>query len=668
MTRRPGTRSSPPAPVCIPCTTGTIHVVVFLQTVCWDTDRTLGLQSPDRLFTGVTVNLKRGDRRDISKPTNAAGEATFEALEPGSYTVEVVKTGFDDVTNDVLFEDPQDQECARSSADVSVHETTEVLRVMRRQGLECKRKHSAPNPTGRDGLSLSAILWTSEPWILVLRDVIWLVLLAAAVTLAIVAFASADPPKVFLPGAAAIAAICFGLWAYIGNVIFGMGFGIPSIIAAFLMFIALTVVTIMAAVASAMFPGLPKPDPFGYPILAGMWVGFAWGFCGGRREHYNKDELLHPIISAILGAIVALALSIVFFVANGMDFSVGYFFAMLAVLILGAALGGVAGLLGFTFVNDGLTKQPFNITDFELPFTGERYCVQQHRGFISHYFKRHPPRVDPEGSYLAWNQDEECSYDFSLEEGARLLNCKEGHIVAYDDSQSGNVRTSRIVRVPKPGGGFKDEDQPNTQANYIAVRHPDRTVAKYLHLMNRGISGSDWNPTIGDAVTCHTEENHFNPEHVEDNPLHVHTGQVLGANGDVGISMFPHLHLYVMKPPPYTPVIASGEGPVDMPPDTKYVAFHYKHGRCWSMRKYRSTNIDKGMLVVPPNYPPFNPGGDPTDGTPIPGMPPGTSSGPTPPAPPTPPLPPTPGMPPLPGGSPTPPAGGAPTPPTPPST
>src|SRR3954453_19969455 len=97
----PGSGTTPPGGRCIPCTTGTIRVTVYLQTVCWDTDPALGLDTPDRLFTGVTVRVHRGPAVLEEKLTDGAGQAIFEALDaPGSYSVYVEKTGFDDISED----------------------------------------------------------------------------------------------------------------------------------------------------------------------------------------------------------------------------------------------------------------------------------------------------------------------------------------------------------------------------------------------------------------------------------------------------------------------------------------------------------------------------------------------------------------------------------------
>jgi hypothetical protein len=651
----------PPGTKCIPCTTGTLQVNVYLQTVCWDTDRTLGLNSPDRPFTGVMVTVWDGGTRVDSKMTDTIGEAIFEGLDAGEvggsgkdYDFMVSKEGFDDKTGDVQFADPKIQAMTPTTVHIDVHQTTYALRVLRRTGLECTRKHSAPAASGISGTGLGPIFWSHEPWLLVLRDLLWVLSGAAAVIVGFAAFAGAPHGTPFLPGAIACAAICLAYFGYFGGVIFGIAFGIPAILVAFVAFLVIAVLAIISAAAPS-FLHLPPPDPWGFPILAGTWVGFGYGWIPQRRSAYNckgLESLVHPIISAVLGLGTALALCLLLLGPNATDLNdAGRAVAFVLVLIGGALFGGVAGLLGFCFVNEGQTKLNFALSDFLLPFAGQRYCVQGHRGFISHYFRRSREPAQ-------WmDYDEEPSYDWSMPEAARLLCVKEGHIVAFDDSQVGNSRSS-----PK-----------NTQANYIAVRHFDKTTAKYLHLMTNGIVGPGWNQQLSTAVTVNTVENAFDPTAVAPNPLHVHAGQVLAANGDVGISMFPHLHLYLMKAPPL-PAQTTGTGPYDPAPDSHYVGFKFQDGdtqshggRCWSMRKYTSSNVDNGLLVIPPDNPPFNPGGTATNGDPVPGSPLATSSsgsssgsGSTPPTPtPTPPA-----TPPLPGTSSGPPPGTTPPVPT----
>jgi hypothetical protein len=634
----------PPGTRCIPCTTGTLQVNVYLQTVCWDTDRTLGVNSPDRPFTGVMVTVWDGGTRIDSKMTDSTGIAIFEALDAGEvggsgkdYDFMVSKEGFEDKTDDVQF-DPATQPITSLRAHIDVHQTTHALRVLRRTGMECTRKHSAPTPSGMSGPSLGPIFWSNEPWLLVLRDLLWVLSGTAALIVGIAGFAAAPQGTPFMPGAIACAAICLAYFGYFGGVIFGIAFGIPAILVAFAAFLVIAVLAIISAAAPS-FLHLPPPDPWGFPILAGTWVGFGYGWIPQRRSAYNckgMESLIHPIISAILGLGTALALCLILLGPNKTDLNdAGRVIAFVLVLIAGALFGGVAGLLGFCFVNEGQTKLNFTISDCLLPFAGQRYCVQGHRGFISHYFRR---SRDPAN----WmDYDEEPSYDWSMPEGARLLCVKEGHVVAFDDTQAGNSRSSPS----------------KSQANYIAVRHFDKTTAKYLHLMNNGVTGPGWNEQLGTAVTVNTVENAFDPTVVTPNPLHVHAGQVLAANGDVGISMFPHLHLYVMKAPPLPPQ-TTGTGPYDPAPDSHYLAFKFQDGdtqshggRCWAMRKYTSSNVDKGLLVIPPDSPPFNPGGDATNGDPVPGSPlaagssSSSSGSPTPPSP----TPPVPGAPPLPG-------------------
>src|SRR5262249_23001346 len=116
---------------------------------------------------------------------------------------------------------------------------------------------------------------------------------------------------------------------------------------------------------------------------------------------------------------------------------------------------------------------------------------------------------------------------------------------------------------------------------------------KYLHLKKNSVSAV--NSKIRDCVTKHGDEGGFTgaDSEMESNPLHVYAGQRIALTGDVGISMFPHIHFYVQLP-------ASG-GSVNHPP-VKFkdddVSGH--DGQCWSMRKYESSNMDLGAVQVPP--------------------------------------------------------------------
>ena len=268
----------PPGTRCIPCTTGTLQVNVYLQTVCWDTDRTLGVNSPDRPFTGVMVTVWDGGTRIDSKMTDSTGVAMFDALDAGEvggsgkdYDYMISKEGFEDKTDDVQF-DPDTQKITPLRAHIDVHQTTHALRVLRRTGMECTRKHSAPTPSSVSGLSLGPIFWSHEPWLLVLRDLLWVLSGTAALIVGIAGFAAAPQGTPFMPGAIASAAICLAYFGYFGGVIFGIAFGIPAILVAFAAFLVIAVLAIISAAAPS-FLHLPPPDPWGFPILAGTWVG-----------------------------------------------------------------------------------------------------------------------------------------------------------------------------------------------------------------------------------------------------------------------------------------------------------------------------------------------------------------------------------------------------------
>ncbi len=684
----------PPGTRCIPCTTGTLKVNVYLQTVCWDTDRTLGLQSPDRPFTGVKVTVMDGSTTVDSKMTDGSGLAVFDALDAGEvggsgkdYTFTVSKDGFDDITEDnkAISFDEKTQKLTPASVHIDVHQTTDALRVLRRKmrdfsdpnkppgpGLECSRKHSTPTPQPFPGTSLGPIFWQGEPGLLVLRDVIWLIAGAVALITGLVGFLSAPSGSPFMPGAIAAAGICLALFGYFGGVIFGIVFGTITSILAFLAFVALTIVTIIS-VSAPGFMHLPPPDPWGYPILAGTWAGFVYGWLPHRRSAYNSrgwECLIHVfIIGPLLGGATAAVVSALLLGPAHADLSKngGQAAAYVLVIVGGLLFGGLANLLGFCFVNEGQTKLTSDafLTGFLLPYAGERYCVQGHRGFISHFFRRsRDPNWGP--------QDEETSYDWSLPQAARLLCVKEGHIVDFDDTQDGSTfKPPDAASLPSIHDDERKLPKDKDQANYIAIRHYDRTTAKYLHLMTDGIIGDDWNPKLAERLSTINVENAFRWDQVSANPLHVHAGQVVGGNGNIGISMFPHLHLYLQKAPPLKDQPA-GSDDYDPPSDSHYAPFKFDDpdvqghgGRCWSMRKYASSNVDNGLLVVPDDNPPFNPGGSATNGDPVPGSPlapssSGSSSGgtgttPPPPTPP-PPTPPPPTLPPPGTTPPTPPS------------
>lgn len=567
---RPGTEAAPPGGVCHKCTDGALKVKVYLQTVCWDTDLTLGVRSPDRPFNGVEVSIS-GPTSQPPKPTAGNGEVTFSGLTPGSYSVSVQKTGFTDETTTIPSPPPDiTADMLTGPHQVTERATADAVRIMRRNGLRCHRKHSAKTG-GAPGTRriVLPILWlgNDEPWVMILRDTLWL---AALVTMAIA----------LATGNLALGAWCAAFAAYLTTVIFGQGAGVPVMTVAFAGYVAMLAVSILAL---TMGFGLPKPNPLWLGAASAIWIGFGWALARGRRPEYFNSKPLEIIIAGILGTVMALML---FFMAGGSLGSPQGFWAtagavMVVVLIaaVGFASGALGGLFSHTFTNEGKVENPrwHTQTDYLLPFVGEHYCVQGLRGFISHTF-------DP--------GDQEYAQDWEFPLGTPILASKEGHIVWTKEDEDGAKGMSVL-------GLFRILGDGNETPNEIHVEHRDESVAEYLHLRKGGI----------------TEINSLIPAAVKAQPLHVHAGHRIAAAGNVGISMFSHLH-FMVKYKPGT--AARGELSARRP-----VKFQdgdtASHGnRCFSMRKYASSNVDRGMAVAPDDDPPFKPGGAPTDGTPPP--------------------------------------------------
>ena len=75
------------------------------------------------------------------------------------------------------------------------------------------------------------------------------------------------------------------------------------------------------------------------------------------------------------------------------------------------------------------------------------------------------------------------------------------------------------------------------------------------------------------------------------NPVHCWEGQQLAATGNVGISMFSHLHFQVH-------LAARENGRATKPVKFSDVSVAIHEGRCFSMRKYRADNVDRGPVQV----------------------------------------------------------------------
>lgn len=589
MSSTPPGGGTAPGGACVPCTTGNLHVRVFLQTVCWDTDPMLGEETPDRPFNGVFVYISG----PTSKPrqTSINGEAFFSGLAPGTYTVRVEKAGFDDVSQDIYDNNPVAAVFTRdilvNSYEVTEHNTTEAVRVMRREydsgrapvgskHLECKRKHTVKIPGVPGTRSIWSPLfwfWESEPWIMWLRDLLWVL----CMVFMIAGFATDNP----LMG-------CFfaSFAAYLLNIIFGM---IPGVIAITLAGVGWIVAMVLASIEYAMGG---HPSPIWICFLNATWVGFLYALAVGRTKEFYNSEKLHIILGGIIGAVVG---AVLFFVFGAFPWpsdtaeQVGIVLLVILIIALAFVFAAVAAMLSHVFMNDNKLEGHLHwLEDFLLPYAGEHYCVQGHRGFISH---------------STLNADQEFSYDWEFPLGTPILNAKEGHVIRDVVEHHDGFLGVNLFGWQIAGTG-------NQNANEIKIRHFDGSIANYLHLKKDGVTALV--PALRTAV-------HGDGSHPGD-PVHAHLGTRIAQGGNVGISMFSHLHFMVER---------GGDNPPDGPQETsrhRPVKFKdadtIRHGnRCYSMRKYLSANLDAGPVKVPDNYPPFKPGGPPTDGSQFPAAP-----------------------------------------------
>ena len=583
----PGSGSAGPGAVCIPCTTGQLEVRVFLQTLCWDTDPSLGEDTPDRPFTGVQVSIS-GPTEKPPKKTDGSGVARFEALAPGTYIVSAEKLGFYDGTGEMFSEDPippgpdLDPLMLAGQQDVAIHQTAKAVRVMRRQfvaqataqapkGRECSRKHAKLPGGGPGGRWIfMPVFWvfSDEPWVMILRDVLWLACLTII-------------PIAAVKGNLALAAWAAAFFAYQSTVTFGQVPGIILMAAAFATF----GVAMVMAIMQRMMGGHPSAAWVAY--MSATWAGFTWGLARGRRPNYFNTEKLEIIVGGILGLAVAIVLYFLFGGSfdkpSGVLDGIGEVLVAIIMLAVAFGSGACGALFPHTFTNENKLDPGLRwMEGFKLPYSGEHYCVQGHRGFISH-------------SKLNYGQ--ECSYDWEFPLGKPILAAKEGHVISLEEGQDG-FQGIKFLGLQIWGDG-------NTAANEIKVRHVDGSVANYLHLRKDGVT------EISSAAKAAVQAEN----------LHVYEGQQIAAAGSVGISMFSHLHFMIDRPL------------IQRLPDDERGPIKFTDGdtgrhenRCYSMRKYKSSNVDRGPMKTTANHPPFKPGGPPTTGEPYP-VPPGAAGG-----------------------------------------
>jgi len=576
--------TGPPPPPAV--TTGNADITVKLEALCWDTfaNGESGDNS-DRVMDGAEVSIQPASGRVRRATTISNGIASIVDIDVGRATVTVSKTDYETVTGNV---------------DITAGGTATLTLLTRSLKRECDRKHTAKPAEQPFTNWLGPVFWEDQPWILVIRDVVWLLFMIASVVLLLVGLLY--PPA---SGCVAGGALCFAVFAYASHVIFGLIPGVIAIVLGFAMFLALAVFTILSLLAAPPLPvagaggfGMPPANIFMFPPLVAIWVGFAGGLAAGRQTFSNKDWAV-PIVCGLVAAVIATVVFIVMFAfANAVDWAIHPEIAVggaIAHFFIGFLVGLLGGLLGHIFINDGNLEAPtWDITDLELPFAGERYCVQGNRGWISHFFKL-TPYVDRAGANQIWTTDEENSYDWSFPERHPILAAKEGHIVAFKEDRDGNGMSTPSNEI----------------ANYVYVRHRDGTEAHYLHIVKDGFTAL--NPTIAALGVAGVDDDPQSgrpcfrftgdptvppappaagaaPTPAPAMPVHVHAGQRIAPAGNVGYSMFSHLHFAVLKKnPSYAP---GARNYLKVKFKDADVASH--EGRCFSMRKYRSDNKDRG--------------------------------------------------------------------------
>jgi hypothetical protein len=531
----PGGESCEAGGTCVACTTGSIQVTVKKLAVCWDTGPD-GLDAEDTPIEGASVRVTGASE---AQDTDESGVTTFEALQPGEHTI--TATYQDEEGNS--YETPIEE----VTADVEIGGTAEAEVLMRRRGLECLRKHPVSDGSQDGPWIWLPVLWVfwSEPWILIIRDVLWLTCLTFIVLGAAV---WQDP---------AMAALFSALWAFFGWIIFGMVAGIIFSILAFVLFGFCFAAAVSAAAMAWL--GFPTTNPIWFAMCAATWVAFFYALAIGRRSPYSPGGTMWKVV-CVIGMALGMAIGLVCLILLGGPMS-PYLLYILG-LIMSAICGFAAAFFGHIFTNEGNSEVSDWEGGFLLPYEGDRYCVQGSRGFVSHF---------------EW---QEKSVDFAVPEGENVLCAKEGHIIAFKQDKTGTAA----------GSG-------NNTANFVKVRHRDGSIAEYLHGKQNGVTAV--NPALREAGYTRSGSDADHEYRHEDNPVYVETGQVLCQAGNVGISMFSHIHFTINH--------ASGnqtdEGPArnfaGILFDDEDVSGH--EGRVWSMRKYASDNSNKGPAQVPDN-------------------------------------------------------------------
>ena len=379
----------------------------------------------------------------------------------------------------------------RESLTVHANATTEHTLVLSNTARECSRRHTRPLGGQTSPLTLAPMFWLDEHWLLIVRDVLWI--LFGVLTIVFTILGIAFPTENALLG---IAAGCFAFFAFHTHIIFGMIPGVTTIVLAFASFIAVAIIG---------FSGLlGPPDIVAFPVMCSVWVTFGFGLLMGYQP-FSREDWSIPLAGLLIGVLTALVLFLVLAAllqrdafSGDLGFIIG---ASIGIAVLGMAMGFICAFLGHLLINDGALRDPtWGASDYKLPYVGERYCLQGNRGWFSHF------------------RGGEEAYDFMAPEGTPILAIKEGHIVM-----------------------FREDSDNSDEANVMYVRHRDGTIAEYKHFRHNGVS--EYCRSIAQEATG-------SPEQRLDDPIHCHAGQRLAASGKTGEKLIPHMHVAVLHPGP----------------------------------------------------------------------------------------------------------------------
>lgn len=580
-TAPPASGTTPPGATCAECSIGVIEVHTVEMNVCWGSE-----DGPDTEALAGPIVWASGPTTQSAQATEENGcTARFE-VPPGRYSVQTTKSDYTQFGPD-------------REIDVAAGATERVEIALHRDDAECLRRHTPTASGSQSGRIEFPMFFDPSAWpLFYIRDPLFLLTLAGGIACLTQQWWWAGT---FL----------LSLSSYVLLIIFGRIPGIIAIVVTMLASLLLCGLSVaVAATGAGAIVGLPVPSPEFSMALLATWTAFGVAYGVGRTSTYHVYQswpapvfgaigflaglalliamvLVHdygytPWVLLALGVVLAaLALTALVWMAGGPVLGVITFLACgagavavcvaiggrdsgLALAILMTALAAVAsGLLGHIFANEGNVEEAELASPVRgnlLPFEGERYCVQGFRGLVSHYAAR-----------FSTSLDNRFAYDFAMPEGTPILAVREGHIVVY--------REQNTLRH------FMGGSRESQEGNYIEVEHRDGTVAHYEHLRPGGVAEVRAElDALADPLT--SNDAYGKRELSNRRAMFVRAGDVLAHSGNTGVSAFAHLHLLLR--PDLATARSAGVLPLPMYFDDPDTATN--GGRCWNMRKYRSSN------------------------------------------------------------------------------